>query len=126
MGLKPAQVHRMLGLDSPLDSLEQPTGDRTDGRLGDYVEDKAVSDPSEVIDQAVLQEHLEGLLSTLTPREAKVLRLRFGLQDGRSRTLAQIGQELGLTRERIRQIESAALEKLRRLPHSGQLRDYLN
>ncbi len=125
-GLMLTQVHQILPINPSFDWLEQPISGGTDDELGDFIEDENIPAPPEVLDQNVLQEKLENLLSTLTPREAKVLRLRFGLQDGQSRTLAEIGQQFGLTRERIRQIESEALNKLRHLPLSGQLRDYLN
>jgi RNA polymerase primary sigma factor len=125
-GLTPTQVHRMLPINPSFDWSEQPVSGEADDELGDFIEDENVPAPPDVFEQNVLQEKLENLLSTLTPREAKVLRLRFGLQDGQSRTLAEIGQQFGLTRERIRQIESEALRKLRHLPLSGQLRDYLN
>jgi RNA polymerase primary sigma factor len=125
-GLMPTQVHRILPINPSFDSLEQPISDGTDGELGDYIEDGNIPVPPAVVDQNVLQEKLESLLSTLTAREAKVLRLRFGLQDGQSHTLAEIGQQFGLTRERIRQIESEALRKLRHLPLAVQLRNYLN
>ncbi len=126
LGLKPSEVLWMLRLDFPQVSLEQPLLDGKHEELGDYIEDENIPAPPEVVDRVILQEKLEDLLSILTPREAKVLSLRYGLLDGQSHTLAEIGKQFGLTRERIRQIEIEALEKLRYLPHSQQLRVYLN
>ena len=107
-------------------SLETPIGEEEDSHLGDFIEDEDAPAPDEAASYILLKEQLEEVLETLTPREAKVLRLRFGLDDGRSRTLEEVGQEFGVTRERIRQIEAKALRKLRHPSRSRKLKDYLD
>ncbi|MEG0874211.1 MAG: RNA polymerase sigma factor RpoD [Clostridiales bacterium] len=106
-------------------SLETPIGEEDDSHLGDFIEDEDAPAPAEMASFVLLKEQLEDVLDTLQPRERKVLQLRFGLDDGRSRTLEEVGQEFGVTRERIRQIEAKALRKLRHPSRSKKLRDYL-
>ena len=107
-------------------SLETPIGEEEDSHLGDFIEDEDAPAPAEAASYILLKEQLESVLDTLTPREEKVLRLRFGLDDGRSRTLEEVGQEFGVTCERIRQIEAKALRKLRHPSRSRKLKDYLD
>ena len=107
-------------------SLETPIGEEEDSHLGDFIEDEGASEPSEAASFTFLREQLMSVLSTLTPREEKVLRLRFGIEDGRTRTLEEVGKEFNVTRERIRQIEAKALRKLRHPSRSKKLKDFLN
>lgn len=107
-------------------SLETPIGEEEDSHLGDFIPDEDAPAPSDVASLTMLKEQLNEVLATLTPREAKVLRLRFGLEDGRSRTLEEVGKEFNVTRERIRQIEAKALRKLRHPSRSKKLKDFLN
>jgi RNA polymerase primary sigma factor len=106
-------------------SLELPVGEEADSRLGDFIEDADSMTPEEAATQQLLKEHVEEVLELLTPREQKILRMRFGLEDGRSHTLEEVGQEFGVTRERIRQIEAKALLKLKKHRESKKLREYL-
>ncbi len=106
-------------------SLETPIGEEEDSHLGDFIEDQDAPAPAEAASFMLLKEQLEEVLETLTPREEKVLRLRFGLDDGRARTLEEVGQYFGVTRERIRQIEAKALRKLRHPSRSKKLKDFL-
>jgi len=107
-------------------SLESPVGEEEDSHLGDFVEDKDIPSPSDVASQTMLKEELGEVLKTLSEREARVLSLRFGLEDGRTRTLEEVGREFKVTRERIRQIEAKALRKLRHPSRSKRLKDFLD
>ena len=107
-------------------SLETPIGEEEDSHLGDFIPDSDTPAPADEASHALLKEQLDEVLATLTPREAKVLRLRFGLEDGKSRTLEEVGSEFKVTRERIRQIEAKALRKLRHPSRSKKLKDYLD
>ena len=107
-------------------SLETPIGEEEDSHLGDFIQDDNVPVPAEAAAQTLLKEQLDEVLDTLTEREQKVLRLRFGMNDGRARTLEEVGKEFDVTRERIRQIEAKALRKLRHPSRSRKLRDYLD
>ncbi len=107
-------------------SLETPIGEEEDSHLGDFIPDDDAPAPAEAASHTLLKEQLSDVLKTLTPREEKVLRLRFGLEDGRSRTLEEVGKEFSVTRERIRQIEAKALRKLRHPSRSKKLKDFLD
>ena len=124
MGLEPRKVRWMLKVSWRPLSLERPVGEEEDSELGSFIEDDTTPTPTQSAYQNLLREKVEEVLSTLTPREARILRLRFGLQNGRSYTLEEVGQKFGLTRERIRQIEGKALRRLRHPRRSRQLRDY--
>ncbi|MED9781593.1 MAG: RNA polymerase sigma factor RpoD [Peptococcaceae bacterium] len=126
MDLAPDRVREIQKVAQEPVSLETPIGEEEDSHLGDFIEDEDAPAPDEAASYILLKEQLEEVLETLTPREAKVLRLRFGLDDGRSRTLEEVGQEFGVTRERIRQIEAKALRKLRHPSRSRKLKDYLD
>mgnify|MGYP000905336306 FL=1 len=106
-------------------SLETPIGEEEDSHLGDFIEDEGALAPADAATFIMLREQLIEVLDTLTPREQKVLRLRFGLDDGRARTLEEVGKEFDVTRERIRQIEAKALRKLRHPSRSKKLKDFL-
>ena len=106
-------------------SLETPIGEEEDSHLGDFIQDEDSPAPHDAASYTLLKEQLEEIMNTLTPREAKVLKLRFGLEDGKSRTLEEVGKEFNVTRERIRQIEAKALRKLRHPSRSKKLRDYM-
>ena len=106
-------------------SLESPIGEEEDSHLGDFIEDRNALPPPDAASRQLLKEQIDDVLSTLTPREQRVLQLRFGLEDGRSRTLEEVGKEFNVTRERIRQIEAKALRKLRHPSRSRRLKDYL-
>jgi RNA polymerase primary sigma factor len=125
MDLEPAKVEWMLRVSWQPFSMEQPVGEEKDAEFGDFIEDVETSPPPEAADQRQLRDKLEQILATLTPREARILRLRYGLQNGRNYTLAEIGEKFGLTRERIRQIEALALRKLRHPRRSRHIRDYM-
>ena len=113
MGLSVARVREIMKISQEPVSLETPIGEEEDTRLSDFIEDEAAPDPADAASMLLLKEQISEVLTTLAPREAEVLRLRFGLVDGRSRTLEEVGQNFGVTRERIRQIEAKALRKLR-------------
>ncbi len=125
MGLSTARVREIMKIAQEPVSLETPIGEEEDSHLGDFIEDEAAPAPAEAASFMLLREQLEEVLETLTDREKNVLRLRFGLEDGRSRTLEEVGQSFGVTRERIRQIEAKALRKLRHPSRSKVLRDFL-
>jgi len=126
MGLPVEKVRDILKIAQEPVSLETPIGEEEDSHLGDFIPDEDASEPSEAASFTLLKEQLMTVLSTLTPREEKVLRLRFGIEDGRTRTLEEVGKEFNVTRERIRQIEAKALRKLRHPSRSKKLRDFLN
>ena len=126
MGLPADKVREILKIAQEPVSLETPIGEEEDSHLGDFIEDEGVSEPSEAASFTLLKEQLMSVLDTLTPREKKVLELRFGIVDGRTRTLEEVGKEFNVTRERIRQIEAKALRKLRHPSRSKKLRDFLN
>mgnify|MGYP000992568369 FL=1 len=125
MGISVVRVHEIMKIAQEPVSLETPIGEEEDSHLGDFIEDEAAPAPAEAASFMLLREQLEEVLETLTDREKNVLRLRFGLEDGRSRTLEEVGQSFGVTRERIRQIEAKALRKLRHPSRSKVLRDFL-
>ncbi|MCR5706342.1 MAG: RNA polymerase sigma factor RpoD [Acholeplasmatales bacterium] len=125
MGISVEKVQEIQKIAQEPISLEQPVGEEEDSSLGDFVPDTSALDPYEYTAKSALREELDSALSQLTPREERVLRLRFGLLDGRSRTLEEVGKEFGVTRERIRQIESKALRKLKHPSRSKKLRDFL-
>jgi RNA polymerase primary sigma factor len=124
MDLEPRKVQWMLKVSWRPLSLERPVGEEEDSELGAFIEDDSTPTPTQSAYQNLLREKVEEVLSTLTPREARILRLRFGLQNGRQYTLEEVGQKFGLTRERIRQIEGKALRRLRHPRRSRQLRDF--
>ena len=120
------RVRESLKISQEPVSLETPIGEEEDSHLGDFIQDDNVPVPAEAAAQTLLKEQLDEVLDTLTEREQKVLRLRFGMNDGRARTLEEVGKEFDVTRERIRQIEAKALRKLRHPSRSRKLRDYLD
>jgi RNA polymerase primary sigma factor len=124
--LEPRKVRWMLKVSWRPLSLEKPIGEEEDSELGNFIEDDNTPTPTQSAYEHLLKEKMEQVLATLTPREARILRLRFGLQDGRSYTLEEVGQKFGLTRERIRQIEGKALRRLRHPRRSRQLKEYLS
>jgi RNA polymerase primary sigma factor len=125
MNIPEEKVREILKISQEPVSLETPIGEEEDSHLGDFIEDDNVPAPAEAATQMLLREQLDKVLDSLTEREKKVLRLRFGLDDGRQRTLEEVGKEFNVTRERIRQIEAKALRKLRHPSRSKQLKDYL-
>ncbi len=125
MGLTPERVREIQKIAQEPVSLETPIGEEEDSHLGDFIEDVDALAPAEAASFVMLKEQIEEVLDTLNEREQRVLRLRFGLDDGKARTLEEVGREFGVTRERIRQIEAKALRKLRHPQRSKKLRDYL-
>jgi RNA polymerase primary sigma factor len=126
MDLPAERVRWMLRTRRQPVHLERPVGDESDAELGDFIEDSEAPPPVEMVAQTMLTEEIGEILDQLTPREARILRLRYGLQDGESRTLKEVGEMFGLSRERIRQLEKEALRKLRHPNFAGHLRQYLN
>ena len=126
MNMPVDKVREILKIAQEPVSLETPIGEEEDSHLGDFIPDEAASEPSEAASFTLLKEQLVDVLSTLTPREEKVLKLRFGIEDGRTRTLEEVGKEFNVTRERIRQIEAKALRKLRHPSRSKKLKDFLS
>jgi len=126
MGITASKVRRTLEASMHPLSLEMPVGQEGEGRMGDFIEDDRVSTPVDAAAMTMLREQIEEVLQKLPERERKIIQLRYGLKDGRYRTLEEVGLEFGITRERIRQIEAVALRKLRH-PHLGKkLRGYLD
>jgi RNA polymerase primary sigma factor len=125
LNLEPRKVQWMLKVSWRPLSLEMPVGEDEDAELGSFIEDDSTPTPTQSVHQNLLHEKVEEVLSTLSPREARILRLRYGLTNGRSYTLEEVGRKFGLTRERIRQIQGRALRRLRHPRRSRQLRDYL-
>jgi RNA polymerase primary sigma factor len=126
MNMNPDKVREIMKIAQDPISLETPVGEEEDSHIGDFIEDQESPAPAEAASYELLREQLNEVLHTLTPREEQVLRLRFGLEDGRQRTLEEVGQQFNITRERIRQIEAKALRKLRHPSRSKKLKDYLN
>ena len=126
MNMPAERVREILKIAQEPVSLETPIGEEEDSHLGDFIPDEDASEPAEAASFTLLKEQLIDVLSTLTPREEKVLKLRFGIEDGRTRTLEEVGKEFNVTRERIRQIEAKALRKLRHPSRSKKLKDFLN
>jgi RNA polymerase primary sigma factor len=125
MAISPEKVREIIKVSQDPVSLETPIGEEEDSHLGDFVEDKEATSPSDAASLTMLRTEVEDILDTLTPRERRVLQLRFGLIDGHQRTLEEVGKRFGVTRERIRQIEAKALRKLRHPSRSKKLKDYL-
>ena len=125
MELPPEKVREIMKVSQETLSLETPIGEDDDSHLGDFIEDRTASPPSDIASQQLLKKQIDEVLATLNSREQRVLQLRFGLEDGRSRTLEEVGREFSVTRERIRQIEAKALRKLRHPSRSRKLKEYL-
>ena len=125
MEVTPGRVREIMKIAREPVSLEAPMGEEGDTHLGDFIEDRSAPSPSDAATFALLREQVGEVLGTLSARERKVLQFRFGLEDGRSRTLEEVGREFGVTRERIRQIEAKALRKLRHPSRASKLRDFL-
>ena len=126
MDLDCQKVRWMLRVSHRPYSLEKPVGEDEDSELGSFIEDRRSPSPTDLATENMLKERMEELLNTLSPREARILRLRFGLDNGRAYTLEEIGRKFGLTRERIRQIQMEALRKLRHPSRSRRLKGYLS
>ena len=124
MGISESKVREIIKIAQEPVSLETPIGEEEGSHLGDFIEDENAPAPAEVASNAMMREQLQEVLHTLTPREEKVIRLRFGLEDGQAHTLEEVGKEFNVTRERIRQIEAKALRKIRHPGRSKKLRDY--
>jgi RNA polymerase primary sigma factor len=125
MGVTEERVREIQKIAQDPVSLETPIGEEEDSHLGDFIEDEKTITPSDSVASTMLKEQLFDVLDTLTPREEKVLRLRYGIDDGKPRTLEEVGREFNVTRERIRQIEAKALRKLRHPSRSKKLKDFL-
>ena len=126
MGMPVDKVREILKIAQEPVSLETPIGEEEDSHLGDFIEDDKTPTASDSVASTMLKEQIARVLDTLTPREEKVLRLRYGIDDGRPRTLEEVGRQFNVTRERIRQIEAKALRKLRHPSRSKKLKDYLD
>ncbi len=124
MDLTPERVEEIIKISQQPVSLQTPIGEEGDSQLGDLIEDQSTPAPLDAASFQLLKEQINDVLHTLTDRESRVLQLRFGLDDGRNRTLEEVGREFGVTRERIRQIEAKALRKLRHPTRSRRLKDY--
>jgi RNA polymerase primary sigma factor len=120
------RVREILKISQDPVSLEMPIGEEEDSNLGDFIEDHKAPAPADAASRQMLKEQMEDVLATLSVREREVLTMRFGLEDGRSRTLEEVGREFGVTRERIRQIEAKALRKLRHPSRAKKLKDFLD
>ncbi|MFH1639344.1 MAG: sigma-70 family RNA polymerase sigma factor, partial [Chloroflexota bacterium] len=125
MNLSPKKIKGIIKLARMPISLDAPIGEEEDSNLGDFIEDRNALPPPDAASHQLLKDQIYDVLSSLTPREQQVLQLRFGLEDGRSRTLEEVGKKFKVTRERIRQIEAKALRKLRHPSRSRKLRDYI-
>lgn len=126
MGISEEKVREIKKISKESISLETPIGEEEDSNLGDFIQDEEALQPATSVNHILLQEQLDDVLSTLTEREKRILELRFGIGDGRNRTLEEVGKEFGVTRERIRQIEAKALRKLRHPTRSHKLKDYVD
>ena len=126
MGVAKVKVEHIMKISQETVSLESPVGEEDDSKLGDFIEDKESLSPEETTIRSMMKGDLDEFLQHLLPREQKILKMRFGLEDGRTHTLEEVGKEFGVTRERIRQIEAKALQKLKKHERSGRLKDYLN
>ena len=126
MGMSVDKIREIYKISQEPVSLETPIGEEDDSHLGDFIKDENNMSPEEYATNEMLKDEISEVLLTLTEREEKVIRLRFGLEDGKSRTLEEVGQMFGVTRERIRQIEAKALRKLRHPSRSRKLKDYMS
>jgi RNA polymerase primary sigma factor len=126
MGITPEKVRQIVGAAQQTVSLEMPIGEEEDASLGDIIEDRNTIAPADAASQRLLKEEVVTMLEGLTARERRVIELRYGLEDGYNRTLAELGDELGVSRERVRQIEAEALMKLRASKETGKLKEYLD
>ena len=126
MEMPPERVREIMKISQEPVSLEMPIGEEEDSNLGDFIEDQKALAPADAASRKMLKEQVDDVLESLSERERAVLEMRFGLDDGRSRTLEEVGREFGVTRERIRQIEAKALRKLRHPSRAKKLKDFLD